>query len=256
MNERFIELEGIRNFRELGSIVRKDGKHLPLQRFYRCGNLHRLSEENQLLLKGQFHVVRIIDLRSKDEVNNAPDPEIPGVEWHHVPFLPGINNGVSSQNLTRIQRVLRHREMTETYYQMGSDPWTLHQIAKAIHLCLELPEGAVLWHCSAGKDRTGILAYLLLRLFGFSDKEAFDDYLLTNEHAIGYAKEMKQKALDDLGDIKAAEKVYRMFIVDRKYLNSFKKGVTDSCGSIFGFFHKYCGFSNKDIANIRSLFLD
>ena len=255
MNERFIELEGIRNFRELGSIVRKDGKHLPLQRFYRCGNLHRLSEENQFLLRDQFHVVRILDLRSQDEINAAPDPEIPGVEWHHVPFLPGINNGVSSQNLTRIQRVLRHREMTETYYQMGSDPWTLHQIAKAIHLCLELPEGAVLWHCSAGKDRTGILAYLLLRLFGFSEKDAFDDYLLTNEHAIGFAMEMKQKALDDLNDIKAAEKVYRMFIVDRKYLNSSKKGLIDTCGSISNFFREYCGYNRADIAKIREQFL-
>ena len=248
----------IRNFRSLSSAGKVNGMSLVDHRFYRCASLYHASKESLEVLYRDYRVRLIIDVRTKEEVESKPDPEIKGVKHLHIPVMAESNNGVNrhgEQRPSYVERVADYQELEETYKKLGSDPYSLKQFGKVIKACLDLKEGAVLWHCSAGKDRTGMVAYLLLTLFGYPKKLIFNDYLLTNGEAKRFAWKMGYKAYRTTHNRKLAHKVWRMSVANKRYLEAFDKAIMDSCGSLNGFFKDYCGLSKEDIESYRSQYL-
>ena len=248
----------IRNFRSLYRVGKVNGLRLPPQRFYRCASLHHASPEVLESLKNDYKVRLIIDLRTDEEVEAHPDPKISGVKNLHIPVMRESNNGVNRMGAKRpsyTERVATYQELEQTYQDMGGDPYSLAQYGKVVRACLDLEEGAVLWHCSAGKDRTGIVAFLLLRLFGYPMKDILNDYLLTNGQAKRFAWRMGFQAFWNTHDRAIAHKVWRISIASKRYLNAFSQALEKTCGSIEGYFHKYCGISEQDILDYRKRFL-
>ena len=253
MNSPFLKLKGVRNFRDLSYIEREDGKRLIPNRFYRGGNLSRLNASTGFVLANKYHVSRVLDLRTEEEMQDRPDFPIEGVEIVHIPFLNTTNNGVANQG----QKSLVHEppDMIATYAEMGSDKWSLSQMAKALHQILDLEEGAAIWHCSAGKDRTGILTSLLLKLFGFSEEAILKDYLLSNKSCAAFAGSLRKRVIQETGDKAYADKVYHLFVVDKSYLDSFYKALIETTGSLESFYADYCGFTPEFIGQIQKDFL-
>lgn len=248
----------IRNFRSLSSAGKVNGKSLLDHRFYRCASLCHASKQSLESLYRDYHIRLIIDLRTKEEVEAKPDPEIKGVKHLHIPVMAESNNGVNrngDHHPSYAERVATYSELEETYKKLGSGPYSLKQFGKVIKACLDLEEGAVLWHCSAGKDRTGMVAYLLLSLFGYPKKLIFDDYLLTNGEAKRFAWKMGYKAYRTTHDRKLAHKVWRMSIANKRYLEAFDKAIIETCGSLDSFFKNYCGISKEGIEAYRQRYL-
>ena len=251
-------IPGIRNFRSLSSVGKVNGKSLIDHRFYRCASLCHAPKESLESLVRDYHIRLIIDLRTKEEVESKPDPEIKGVRHLHVPVMEESHNGVNrhgDHHPSYAERVATYQELGETYKKLGSDPYSLRQFGKVIKACLGLEEGAVLWHCSAGKDRTGMVAYLLLSLFGYPRKLIYNDYLLTNGEAKRFAWKMGFKAYRTTHDRSLAHKVWRMSIANKRYLEAFDKAIIDTCGSLNSFFQEYCGLSKEDIESYRQRYL-
>jgi protein-tyrosine phosphatase len=181
--ERRVALDGNLNFRDLGGYPTADGRRVRWGRVYRSDGLHRLSDDDVRILD-RLGVSTVCDLRGHPEVRDEPSRLADGVVRHHHPMPPSregeptLDDRIRAGELARVEL----EDVVDLYLLMLEDSApsvgaTLERIADGT-----ADGGAVVFHCTAGKDRTGILAGLLLSLLGVDDDLILDDYLLTNRY--------------------------------------------------------------------------
>ena len=248
---------GIRNFRSLSSVGPINGKHIIPNRFFRCASLYHAPKESLDSLYKDYNVRLIIDLRTPREANRAKDPDIEGVRHLLLPVMEELDNGIikGDDNASWFERVRNYRELGDTYTFLGKSAYCLRQLGIILKECLNLQEGAVLFHCSAGKDRTGIVAYLLLFLFGCPIKQIYRDYLASNKGARRFARKRAFECWQTTHELALSKKVYRNCICKKKYLDNFMHGLMETCGSLDNIYKDYCGFTQEDIEDYKQRLL-
>jgi protein-tyrosine phosphatase len=164
--ERLIELAGATNFRDIGGYRTTDGRRTRWGRLFRADGLSRLTEED-LEIVAALGIVTVIDLRSAAELEQGrfPVERIP-VAFHHFPLLGELPD---PDRFKLVPGMLGAQ-----YKEMARD--AAGQIAGALRLLVD--EGALpaVVHCTAGKDRTGVLVAVLLSLLGVPDETVVQDY--------------------------------------------------------------------------------
>jgi protein-tyrosine phosphatase len=167
---RFLKIEGAYNIRDLGGFKLQGERTTQKNRFLRGDCLSRLSQASQQQLI-DYGVRLVIDLRSDSEIRNARDvfASHPAVEYLHVPFqdIPVGSTAEQSQAASLVEFYISMLENCQP------------ALYKVFNRMAELDDGAVLFHCSAGKDRTGVVAALLLNLAGVPDVAIAYDYALS-----------------------------------------------------------------------------
>jgi protein-tyrosine phosphatase len=163
---RHIEVEGSWNVRDLGGYETVDGRVTRWGRVIRAGNLYNVTAVGQQKLI-DYGVKTIIDLRDMQEVGQEPDvfTESTVVAYRHLPIAQDV---YTADYMTL-------KEMYCNYYDdfQTSIGMIVGEIADS--------KPGVLFHCFAGKDRTGIVAALLLGAVGVPDEVIAEDYALTSE---------------------------------------------------------------------------
>lgn len=158
-------LETTRNTRDLGGYLRINGEKTRPFRFLRSDKpAHPSQADFQFLLS--HGITTVIDLREESAVNRLENPfaNHPGFVWHHCPIQEG--SGIPGS----VEAV------PGSYLQIAESPGA----AEAFRVMASAP-GGVLFHCSAGKDRTGTLAAILLTLAQVPEETVVSDYLITGE---------------------------------------------------------------------------
>ncbi len=175
------------NFRELGGYRSDDGREVRHNQFFRCSPLADLNEEEFEFVKS-LGIRHVFDFRSDYEASQVPDPEI-GAEYHLInAMVDGSGKQVQFDPKGIAEIAKEHDQANDFIQQMyGNLPYCLAY--KELFEVIKKHETPILFHCSAGKDRTGIAALLILIMLGVSEKDALDDYELTNE----YRKEQIEK---------------------------------------------------------------
>ena len=166
--ERQIELDGCVNFRDLGGYPTLDGRRLRWRRIFRSDALHELSPSDVKRLRGELALSDILDLRSSGELaaeGRGPLAE-EAIAFHHTPLFDG--DTMSSDHSDA-----RTMSLGERY--VGLLEFARPQIATVIRLLADAEGGAV-FHCAAGKDRTGLISAVLLGVLGVSDELIVSDY--------------------------------------------------------------------------------
>jgi protein-tyrosine phosphatase len=171
--ERHIDLETCFNFRDLGGYRTVDGRTVRWRHLYRADGIYRLSEAD-LDIVNALGVATVIDLRTVDEVNErgrfTPGTEGPA-NWHHLPVFDVMPDwSVFDDEPDAGFVVRRYREMLVS----GNE-----QFAEALRIVADPRSQPAVFHCAAGKDRTGILAALVLSLLGVPDGDVVADYALS-----------------------------------------------------------------------------
>ena len=210
-----IKLKGSKNIRDLGGMKTKYGT---LKRGFilRASNLNSISKADERILKNDYNLKLVIDLRNDAEKAEKPDKEIAGVENIKMPVfdenVPGISRE-SKQNLDAVP------DMTELYrYVVNSD--CFFNIAKVVKkIVLYDGGGSVLYHCTSGKDRTGMVTAMLLTILGVQRKDIIEDYLFTNTVSVKKAKTLSFLVRYVKRKKEASVKVYNVFIAKKEYLN-------------------------------------
>lgn len=164
-----LPLEGSFNTRELGGYPTQEGV-TSFRKFLRSDSLSQLTKQDIIFLEN-YGVRTIVDLRSEAEVMEAPNPQSKLIQNLHLPLVTG-NIADATKDITK-----------EMNYSMGSFyvdclkryPESLVNIFEAF----AESEGCVLFHCAAGKDRTGLVAALLLELAGVSQADIIANYQIT-----------------------------------------------------------------------------
>jgi protein-tyrosine phosphatase len=167
IHERHLPIDGTFNVRDLGGYPLARGK-TRWRRVLRSDGLHRLDDKGmaRLLAVG---VATIIDLRHDHECETQPNPFAahPAVAYHHISLFDQLAPAaMSGRNLLYdlYIQALAHRQ---------------EAIAQVLRTVADAPGEAVLFHCTAGKDRTGIIAALLLATAGVETGVIVEDYALT-----------------------------------------------------------------------------
>lgn len=175
-----IELEGTINLRDMGGYHTKDGRTIRRHRLYRSGLITFMPE------KVQQHMLEVglnqdIDLRQADNSDNAPDVKLPGVTYYDLSLYPFADHPHFQEEFRGADKARKFELARISYLYMATDPRTAKMLRRVIQLIVANETGATLFHCFAGKDRTGVVAMLIEGLLGVPEKVAHQDYILTND---------------------------------------------------------------------------
>lgn len=165
--------------------------------FLRSGKLSILTPEACARLCKRYNIRCVIDLRTSVEAAEFPDPLPAGVESLQIPLLKdaavGITHETGSDPMAIIRSLRRHPEKLKEmipdfkalYTEVVTGEYARSQLDKVVAtLKANAARGiCTLFHCTAGKDRTGIVSMALLKSYGVSDAEIVKDYMLTNRNA-------------------------------------------------------------------------
>ncbi|OJV22662.1 MAG: protein tyrosine phosphatase [Dyadobacter sp. 50-39] len=191
---RYIGMDHTVNFRDLGGLKTKDGKTVRKGFIYRSDNLSKLEPGDF----GAFNALRIAtvyDLRTDHEIEGKEDRLPTNVRYRHTPVvqdsageIKGLKKRVLNGDITEQQA----REMTAKFY---SDAVTVNIGAvKDILKQITTSEEPVLYHCSAGKDRTGIISALILSILNVDRQLIVDDFMASNYYRRARAEKTLGKA--------------------------------------------------------------
>jgi len=177
MSERMLRLQGAPNFRDLGGYPGRDGRPLRWRRLFRSDHLAHLTAEDLTRLQ-PLQIARAFDFRGIAERAAAPY-ELPGVMQYSLAIEPTVvqrMNDLAAAGMLSAPAVTEL--MHELYRALVND--RADRFAELFEHLLQSDAPAVL-HCTAGKDRTGIAAALVLLALGVPRDVVQQDYLLTND---------------------------------------------------------------------------
>lgn len=164
--------------------------------FLRSGKLSILTPDECRQLCSQYGVRCVIDLRTPIESAEYPDPLPPGVDYLQMPLLEdatvGITHETGSDPMTVVRSLRKHPEklkelipdFTALYTDIVTTDYSRRQLDKVVATLRENASKGIctLFHCTAGKDRTGIVSMALLKSYGVGSEDIVRDYLRTNRH--------------------------------------------------------------------------
>jgi protein-tyrosine phosphatase len=179
--DRLVRLEGARNFRDLGGYRGADGLTVRYGCLFRSGELATLTDADRTVV-AELGIATICDLRGAAEAERMPDVPIVGAEG--VELAMGEGDADHGNMIDRVARGeiagVSDEDMADIYVSLLGR--FAPEIGSVLTLAADPDRHALLFHCAAGKDRTGLVAALLLAALGVSRDDILDDYELTNRY--------------------------------------------------------------------------
>ena len=223
------------NLRDLGGLPLSDGKgQIPRGLYLRSGKLSTLTPEACKELCQKYHIACVIDLRTPIEAQEFPDPLPDGVEYKQISLLKdsaiGITHETGSDPMTIIRSLRKQPEklkkmipsFASLYEQIVTDEYSRGQLDQIVALLRKnAAEGKCsLFHCTAGKDRTGIVSMALLKSYGVSDEDIIRDYMRTNRNAFWPTIKKCLVVLLLTRNWSLVKTAYSSFMVDRQLIET------------------------------------
>jgi protein-tyrosine phosphatase len=191
---RKLPLSGCVNFRDLGGYPTTDGRRVRWRRLFRADGLTRLDAEDCARLV-ELGLTTVIDLRTVGELEGRgrfPDDVVP-VDYHHLPL---------TDVLPPPEDLERYREpdfVTARYRQMFTEGSS--SITRAVHVLAAPNALPAVFHCSAGKDRTGVVAALVLGFLGVPRDVIVEDYALSAEAMGALLERIKEEYAEAVAEV-------------------------------------------------------
>lgn len=176
---RWLSLDGTRNCRDLGGIAVRDGE-TKFAQLIRSDALHELSN-NDLEHLERLGLGAIIDLRVQIETSKAPNNLSPSLKkkQKNLAFLPNQTLQLLEMvNKGELTGTATYRLMLEQYRILALEHTADYR--SIIAEIVRYPDNGVLFHCTSGKDRTGMVSAILLAIVGASEEAIIADYEMTN----------------------------------------------------------------------------
>ncbi len=239
-----IELTGVKNIRDIsyGNIKEK--------KLIRSSELSKLNDKDVHILSSVYKVKNIIDLRSQKEVRKRNDVIIPNAIYHNIPLIDENEFGITFENkLIKIPTKIPN--LSDTYVKFVSpdkkDVWN-----EIFNIISNDNDGAILWHCTAGKDRCGLVSYMIEYCLGLDEETLINDYLYTNNfyQMPKYFKMISHFFIND-----AKTRFIEIFKAKREYLFSALNYINNNYGNIDVFMNEICGVNEEKKNKIRKLYL-
>ncbi|PRY20759.1 protein-tyrosine phosphatase [Spirosoma oryzae] len=245
---RVVTLEGTSNFRDLGGYPTKDGHHVKWGHLYRSADIGHLTDADLEQLTDR-HITVVCDLRGPDEIRNSPDRLPAGAVWHNMP--------AGSESTQAMLGSVSNKPVPGDSLMLAFYSRTDHLKAKYKPMFDQLlaldSSKALLFHCTAGKDRTGIGAALLLSALGVERPLVMADYHATNQfwrpRQSAAMKRMTQPGVDTTA-MKA------MLVANPAYLQRTFDAIQRQYGSVDQFLTREMDLTPDRLALLRRKYLN
>ena len=247
----WLNFDGIVNVRDLGGIPAADGKTVKPGRLLRGAGLETASDADILRLEKEFHLQHVVDFRFEDEAQRHPDRPVPGAAYHAMPALVRSSDnsmakamGSAEPDFDAIYRMV--------YARLAELEHTAQTYRKYFDILLSAEAGAVYFHCTQGKDRTGMAAILTLTALGADWADIEADYFLSN---VGL-----ECMVENPGDPRAAtwsrKTKEALTYVFAENLAVYTDCVKRGWGSLDNYLRERIGLTEAEIGRLRELYLE
>jgi len=253
-----IILRHAKNYRDIGGIKTSSGRVLKKCMLIRGTALSKLTYSDIQRLKYKYNLRTIIDLRTRKEAEEKPDKKIDGVSYHLMPVFDEAVIGISHEKKVHSIKSLVALPSMESLYEQMVSPANLPNITAVLRKILLMPveEFSVAFHCSAGKDRTGVLAALLLSFLGVDRNDVIDDYLYTNRGKRIKANLAYVGGVILKGNRNFARKVKKYLLAEESNIRASLALIEKCYGSLEKYFAKELNFSAEEERQIKDKFLE
>lgn len=238
--EQHLPMTGGYNFRDLGGIRTTEGKYIKWGKVLRSDDLYKLTDADLNYL-ASIPLATIVDFRAQSEINDAPD-RIPSSV--RTDFLCSITPG--QLNSFDLVKELTTEQMDSAMMDMNrlfvTDTIIINQYRAYFNLLQSEKDIPLMFHCSAGKDRTGMAAALFLYSLGVDEETILNDYLLSNTY-------LSDKYASLIAEYPRMEP---LFVVKPEFLKAGIEQMKKDHGSIENYLTKVL---NVDLKRMKELYL-
>ena len=254
LSERQIKLDGAGNFRDLGGYQNKDGLYVKWGKIYRSDKLSSLSSRDYRYLK-MLQIHTIYDFRGPEEIKAHPT-RFPDFFQPKLNPLPIYDPRRTMRDLLKLLRTSNPQTFSgETYMIEGYQMFTEQFIGQYKLLFDELlmnDEGSVLYHCTGGKDRTGLATALILFLLDVPWETIYQDYLTSNYYRL--AENKRHIRLGRLYGIAPAILI-PILEVRKIYLDTALQTILESYGTLENFMQEKLGIGVQEKNLLKEKYL-
>ena len=263
-----VRFEKILNSRELGGIKVRDGRCVKAGKLFRTALLGEASDSDLEKLE-RCGIRAVFDFRSSYESGRLPDREIKGAEHIQIEVLSlnshlykgmskafegevSFEEGMAKFALTPAAHML----CDGFYLSFVSDPDSQKAFAKFFRRLLGLEGAPVLWHCSQGKDRTGLAAAFILFALGADRKTVLGDFARSN---VTYAQEkeiIKSTVISLGGEADELDCIETLVGVSVRSFTQALDYIDKECGGIDNYLRDKLELSEQDILKLREYYLE
>ncbi|MCM0599582.1 tyrosine-protein phosphatase [Periweissella fabalis] len=251
-------METLVNFRGLNDFTTVNNRKMQANMIFRSGELVNIAAQERAMLFEKFNIKQIYDFRSSKEVTEKPDDDFTGVAYHHIDLMRDAGGHTASLEVfasnfdgQKADDVMK--DMYQDIVLSASGREGLHNFMNS----LVTSEGPAIFHCFAGKDRTGVAAALLLASLQVTPDQIMRDYLATNPaRKIANDAILANYRANGL-DEKALAVIETMLYVKQDYLEHSFATIEDNFGSIAHYFkaNDGLGLSSDVITALRHQYL-
>ena len=263
MEVKRIQLKNLTNTRDLGGFPAYCGKTVAPHRLIRSGELKNADKSDLDKLKTEYRMHTVIDLRTDAEREQSPDPEMDGVKSVVLPVLDSSFFGIArdenaidawmklfedpakdpTEIFKEMYRKLLFSDYVKPYYRAFFD------------VLLENTSGSVLWHCSAGKDRAGVVAILAMMALGVSRECMIQDYMMTGLFTKRELRKLYFMIRFLVRDKRRKECFRTLLGVKEEYVQQLFDIIDHTYGSDIVYLKSFIGLSESEINTLRTMYL-
>ena len=242
-----IKLKSIRNVRDIAYLNMKEGK------LFRGESLYKASKKDLKILYDKYQIRTIIDLRTNQEHKDKPNKIYKDINYYHIPLITMEEMGATSEKEGK-RRVLKEHKLPDIhdYYEKLVNENRKEVWSKLFDILLNNNEGAIYFHCTVGKDRSGIVSAIILSLLGINKEIIYQDYLLTNQSPI---IPFSYKLFALMMDKQFRKEFMEYFKAKEEYLDSSFKYIDNNYQNIDNFYRKICSLDDNKINRLKELYL-
>jgi len=261
-NQRVLAVQGGINFRELGGYATKDGQTIKWHKVIRTGGLDQLTAAGQAFL-GDYGVRYDIDFRSPQEVLDAPD-RIPGnAKYVYAPVF-NVDETRNSDGTDKMTANLeKHpdsgfKHMLKVYRMVANEQHAKDEYRRFFDnlLANDHSDEALLFHCTDGKDRTGMGAVYLLTALGVDFATIKQDYLLTNQTSIKRIEGAAADAKAQGASAATIDSIRALWSVDEAYLDAAMTEINRQSGNLSHYLRTELKLTKNEITDLQHIYLE
>lgn len=264
-----IALGTVSNARQLGGYPAADGKRIRDGLLLRSGALFNASQSDIDRLEKVYKLSAVIDLRTAEEAAEKPDPTINGASHYHIPVVNEGQDAPGQPAIVDIYRLyddnpgrayvemVRAGALSEEMYTSLLDSKTaLHAWRQFFDVLLSHKKGAILWHCTGGKDRAGLASVMVLSVLGVDKETILADFALTNEALRLNIANITVQASQYTSDPIELERAAALAGVYVPHMLKVFDRTESECGSILAFIQQRIGLTDEEVAKLRKMYLE
>lgn len=242
------------NFRDAGGYATLDGTVVKKGKIFRSGEIVQLAADDYRAFTETYGIKQIFDLRGSSELSERPDDQFEGVDYINIDIMKDSKGqSASLEDMTSGKALSANDKMLGIYHDMILTDSAKLGYKKYLEM-LGANDDPFIFHCFAGKDRTGIAAALLLGVLNVSKEDIYHDFLRTNTLRKSANDQMLAELIKKGVPENQLAEIETLMTVKKEYLDQAFEIMETQFGSLLGFVKDGLGISDNLVAKLKTLY--